>query len=166
MTEIGDRGAVLFIECNRQQCRLRDDRRAVGVARVRARSLMVRRDNNGARASERLTRSEPVARPDLRKQLWARLGSNQRPRDYESPALPTELRARNGRAYAASASGCGNVSSRPRPTRSRARARTRDGPARAEPRVRDPCAGTQCEATHKRDLGSPSEPSRARELTE
>ncbi len=24
---------------------------------------------------------------------WARLGSNQRPRDYESPALTTELRA-------------------------------------------------------------------------
>jgi hypothetical protein len=31
---------------------------------------------------------------DLQKLAWARLGSNQRPRDYESPALTTELRAR------------------------------------------------------------------------
>src|SRR5207244_9102645 len=28
--------------------------------------------------------------------LWAREGSNLRPEDYESPALTTELRARNG----------------------------------------------------------------------
>ena len=27
---------------------------------------------------------------------WARLDSNQRPRDYESPALTAELRAREG----------------------------------------------------------------------
>ena len=39
----------------------------------------------------------PTVRPPMTR--WGRLGSNQRPRDYESPALTTELRARSGRAY-------------------------------------------------------------------
>lgn len=36
----------------------------------------------------------PLSRTDLRKQSWGREGSNLRPRDYESPALTTELRPR------------------------------------------------------------------------
>src|SRR3954449_6331545 len=43
-------------------------------------------------AAQRLIAAAPVSALDLRF-WWARQGSNLRPKDYESPALTTELRA-------------------------------------------------------------------------
>src|SRR4051812_23026732 len=41
----------------------------------------------------RTSYTNKVARPELRVRRWAGKGSNLRPRDYESPALTTELPA-------------------------------------------------------------------------
>ena len=53
----------------------------------------VARTSRGLRLAPTEKRSTNMP-SDQHEREWARLGSNQRPRDYESPALTTELRAR------------------------------------------------------------------------
>ena len=96
---------------------------------------------------------------------WARQGSNLRPRDYESPALTTELRARRLILVERTWSGCVQVvvtitSERCRSAADRSKRTTRDpmwsaalgGPVaeRSRSRGRPPVAGGGCRRRDRR----------------